>query len=138
VGPHPDGSTDFSTILSQECSDQFIVVELIGDGGEDLGPARRCQTQNTQGFPFGGVPLVFAQVFDVFDQCNGELIVILRPIESTDEGLAFLKTTEGLESRHPCQFDKFQQAVRICQGLLAHVVSSGLLHGHGPLAHDRH
>ena len=65
---HPDRTADLAAVLRQEGRDQVVVVQLIGDGGENLRPSGRSQTQDAQRFAFGGVALLFAEMANVIDE----------------------------------------------------------------------
>ena len=77
MGSHPDRAADLAAVLVRESGDQIVVVELVGDGREDLRAARGCQTQYAQCLALGRVSLIFAQMSDVFDQGEGERSSIL-------------------------------------------------------------
>ena len=59
---HPHGAANLATLLRTKPFEQVLVVELLGDGGEDGGPAHGAQAQHPQSFALGRIALLLAQV----------------------------------------------------------------------------
>jgi hypothetical protein len=97
VRSHPHRATDLAAFLRTKPCEQVLVVELLGDGGEDGGPAHGAQAQHPQSFALGRIALLLAQVLDVLDEGSAQPLVGLRPIKPALQSQALGQAGEQLE-----------------------------------------